>query len=178
MSIDQIHLPFRELDDTELFNILNIDKEHSFPLSVIDNYIFHPFSYNDDYHDYLVSYGINEPVCNYYFCDDLESNINLMPSNLNFLSYNISSIPLHLDTFSDQCLDTINNTMNILGFCETRLNDEISSLYSLNGYNTYLNNKSTKGGGVALYIKKKLKGIIHLDLSLQLPYIESLFVQC
>lgn len=181
MSTEQVSLPFGELNDTEFINTLCIEEEHKYPLQILNNMIFHPFDFDEDsisLDNYLICQGLKEPICNYYFWDDPEFENILHSCELKFLSYNINSLPLHLDTFYDQCLNVIGRNFDIIGFCETRLNDEISALYHLSGYNAFFKNKTTKGGGVALYIAKYMKGVIRQDLSLQLSHIESLFIEC
>lgn len=71
---------------------------------------------------------------------------------LNILAYNISSIPRHLDRFIEQCLYACNMNFDILGFCETRLNDTICNLYNIDGYSSHFSNRNTNGGGLAVYI--------------------------
>ena len=65
---------------------------------------------------------------------------------------------------------------DIIGLCETRLNNDISSLYKLQNFTSFLYNKSTKAGGVAIYLRKKYAGIILENYSFQLPHVESLLI--
>lgn len=64
----------------------------------------------------------------------------------------------------------------MLGFCETRLSDESSNLYSLSGYTTYFNNKNTSVGGVAIYMHNIFQGYYE-NISLLQTHIESLFIR-
>lgn len=96
---------------------------------------------------------VKDLSCDYYFCDD--SNINLQSNYaLSITSYNISSIPLHFDSFCDQCINTLNINFDVIGLCETRLNNNISSIYCIDKYNSFYQNKNTSGGGLAIYLKK------------------------
>ena len=104
----------------------------SFSLRSINSMIFNKFNFSDDYipHDNT----LNEPVCDYYFCDST-FNFDVSKNSLKLLAYNISSIPMNLHTFCDQFLDQSNLKFDVIGFCETRLNDTISSLYKIPTYN-------------------------------------------
>lgn len=50
------------------------------------------------------------------------------------MSQNISSVPQHLESLFDQCLNQSSVTVVAIGLCETRLNDSISNLYSYSNY--------------------------------------------
>lgn len=55
-------------------------------------------------------------------------------SSLKLMSQNISSVPQHLESLFDQCLNQSSVTVVAIGLCETRLNDSISNLYSYSNY--------------------------------------------
>ena len=75
----------------------------------------------------LLNYHVlREPICNYNFCDTIMQSIS-SPS-LKLSAYNISSLPLHFETFLDQCLDQISIVFDVVGLRETRPSDSIFSL--------------------------------------------------
>lgn len=174
MSLNCYVFPFNNLNELELASVLDGVDNHQFPLSVIENLSFNRYNFND--RNFESDLTLHEPVCNYYFCDTLP--LHQIPSNsLKILSYNISSIPLHLDTFVDQCLDDNGVIFDVIGFCETRLNDAISSIYKIADYTPYFKNKNTHGGGVAVFLKQSFSGFMLHNISLELPHIQSLFIQ-
>ena len=71
----------------------------------------------------------------------------------------------------------MDHKFHVIGLCETRLNDSISSIYSIPSYTAFHKNKSTKGGGVSIYVHKSLQGTVLPDISIQLPHIECLFLR-
>lgn len=64
----------------------------------------------------------------------------------------------------------------MIGLCETRLNNNISSLYKLNHYNGFYQNKSTASGGLVIYVHESFQATVRSIMSLQLSHIESLFL--
>lgn len=70
-----------------------------------------------------------------YLMNQLKHNIS---ECLNLLAFNISGIPLHLDSCVDQCVNVNHIKFDVLAFYETRLNDAIRSLYSIEGYESIL----------------------------------------
>ena len=57
---------------------------------------------------------------------------------------------MHFEAFQDQCITSIDINFDVIGFCETRLNDNMTSLYNLHNFHTFYRNKSTSCGGVAI----------------------------
>lgn len=167
--------PFSNLNDFDFSQLL--DNYHYYPLDVIENMTFDQFqSYNNRT---PITNDLNpmmkELNCKYYSCSNFSSFD--CSSILSMLCYNISSIPRHWDEFCDQCLSVLNVRFDILGFCETRLNDNICMLYRLNRYNAYFNNRDTGGGGLALYLHNNFQGTVIKNISLKLHHIESLFLR-
>lgn len=72
-------------------------------------------------------------------------------TSIKLLAYNISSNPLHFDSFIDQCLEQTDVIFDVTGFCETCLNDAISCIYNISMYIHYSQNKNTHGGVVAIF---------------------------
>lgn len=151
--MEQEVFPFHNLNNFDLASLLNDNVLHNFPLHVLDKTTHKPFLYldGDRASDNLsIQYNISEPNSNYLFSDNIISS----PDSLNLFVLNISSVPLHLESCLDQCINTSNCVYDVLGFCETHLSDGLCEIYSIDGYNNYFNNKNTHGGGVAIYIKK------------------------
>lgn len=151
--------------------------ENHFPLSTLNKLTLkvHEDIVNDKTNNF--EFTSQEPVCSYYFLNE-PSKIESFPTHhFKLLSYNISSIPLHFDTFTVQVLDFLNFQFDVISICETRLNDNLSSLYSLNNYLNYFQNKSTSGGGIVIYIRKTFQSFQLKHISFQLPHIESLFIK-
>lgn len=168
--------PFHNINNDDLNHLLNHNVLHNFPLDVIDNMIYKPFRYfdnSDAVHNISIDYIVNEPSCNYLFLDTFSTDNS---NYLNLFAHNISSIPLHLDSCIDQCINSSSIKYDVLGFCETRLNEAISELYSVEGYDHYSNHKNTQGGGVSIYIRNSFQAKLIPNVSFQFPHIESLFL--
>ena len=149
--------PFHNVNDLELFEVLNVGNCSSF--SFLNYRVFNPFPHDEcnAIDSALNDFHLNKLKCNYYFTD---SDVWLRHrGNFNLMSFNISSIPRHFEALNDQCLDTLGIMLDVIGFCETRINDEISNLYSLSDYTAYLKNKNTSGGGVVIYIHNDFQGM-------------------
>ena len=173
--------PFSNLNHLDLNNLLNENnRQYTFPLHILNNLNYDPFKYNDnveDINNLPFDCGIFKPDCKYVFCDDGSISGLESPLCLNLLAHNISSIPLHLESCVEQCINTTNVKFDVLGFCETRLHDGICQLYSIDNYNNYFNNRNSHGGGVAIYISKNYQVRELKDVYLQLPHIEALFLE-
>lgn len=93
--MDSTYFPFYHLD-ASLFESIN-----EYPLHVINDLSYNPFKeskYLNSVDSYVRGNAFLEPECNYYFCEDL-SNTFSISKDLKLLSYNISSLPLHFDSF-------------------------------------------------------------------------------
>ena len=166
------HLPFYSINDAELDDTTN-NNTQNYPLSVLNTLIFNSSSdANRPNHtvDYLNEPVICDPICDYIFSNELPSQLS-SSNSLKIFSYNISSIPQHLDSLHDQCLSSFSVTLDVIGLCETRLNDNICQLYQLENYLPYFQNKSTQSGGLAIYLHNKCQSLIalHTCILLQQP---------
>ena len=45
---------------------------------------------------------------------------------------------------------------SVIGICETKITNEIETMYNIAGYNMFTNNNQCNKGGVALYIKNSI----------------------
>lgn len=173
--MDSYYFPFSHFDIFLLNS--NVNDNHQFPLPTINNIIYNPFNelhITDSIDSFLTVNLVKELDCKYYFSEDLRTIVNC--TSLNILFYNISSVPQHLDSFYDQCLNANNIKFDVIGLCETRLHDNICSLYKLDTYHAYYQNKSTTGGGLALFLHNDFYGNKIDNLSFQYPHIESFFL--
>ena len=176
MDIEQ-YFPFPTINDAELINVIQHDN-HNYPLNVINTLIYCNSDFNLSNHsaDHLNEPTVPQPECDYNFCSDEISHKS--PSNsLKILSFNISSVPKHLESFFDQCINPSGIPFDVIGLCETRLNSNICNLYKLNRYSSYFQNKSTQSGGVCIYLHNNFQGVKINNAFLQFPHIESLFIE-
>lgn len=176
MPFDRSIFPFSSLSNSTFLSTLGINI-FKFSMDELNEMVYDPFeTEDDDSIDYnLTTYCVNKPKCNYHFCGDDLSFDHPSPS-LSLFSFNISSVPQHWETLSSQCLDSICIKFHVIGLCETRLNDSLCSIYNLPNYTAFHKNKSTRGGGVSVYVHENLQGTILSDMSFQLPHIECLFL--
>ena len=69
--------------------------------------------------------------------------------------------------------------LDIFGFTETKLTDDIKSLYEIIGYQQFALNNKRNSGGVAIYVKNNLSNIkVRSDLSRKTDHLECLFLEC
>lgn len=89
---------------------------------------------------------------------------------------NIRSIARHLPSFIDQCLGE-DTKYDVMAFSETRLDNNISSLYNITGYDLYTTNRDRSGGGVCLYVSNIYNSCVLPDCSIMEPYFECVCVE-
>lgn len=176
MEIEQ-YFPFSNLSDTEFISVIQGDN-HLYPLSVLNSLVFSNSEDNITNHnvEHLSEPIMPQPECDYIFCTD-ELQHNFLNNSLKIFSYNISSVPQHLDSFFEQCFNPSGVQVDVVGLCETRLNDNICNLYTLDNYSSFFQNKSTLSGGVCIYLYKNFQGVKISNACLQLPHIETLFIE-
>lgn len=71
----------------------------------------------------------------------------------------------------------LEHKFDILGLCETRLNDALSTIYQLDHYKGHFQNKNTSGGGLVIFIRDHFQAFTLQNISFKLPHIESLFLK-
>lgn len=175
MNIEQ-YLLFYNSNNADFITTV-INDTHNYPLEVINSLKYSPNessipSHNTDDCELLLP----EPICDYTFCN--EDLRHIFPDhNLKICSFNISSVPLHLESLFDQYITPSGVQLDIISLWETRLNDSICNLYNQCNYSPYFLNISIQGGGLAIYVHTKFQGIRIDDACLQLPHIESLFIE-
>ena len=122
---------------------------------------------------------INISQYNNIRCDytDLEGVKQLTKFNkLSLFFLNINSLPKHLDTLSSHLLSD-SHSPKILGFCETKLSPEIENIYNIPGYSSIFNSKSTRSGGLALYLKSEISFEVIDEFNFLLDFIESICIK-
>ena len=117
----------------------------------------------------------NRSKCSYL---DLNSYNDLVhpKNNLSLLFMNVNSLPKHHDAIVSQFTSGA-SLPKVFGFCETKLSEDIESLFSIPGYRGVYNSKSTRSGGLALFIQSNIKFEIISQNSYMLETIESLCVK-
>lgn len=170
--------PFNSVSDEELLNTVGLrdmlgqDVSESFdPFSVQDS------SYNNDLdvnQFYIRSRNISFPDSKYVYLENFSSlSTN---SDFNVFLLNIRSMSTNFQYFKETVL-TENITYDVLGFTETRLDPDISALYTLPAYTMFSNDRNTYGGGVALYISNKYTSCKINEYNRMETYVESLGVE-
>ena len=184
------YFPFNELNDIDLINELNNQNNLVYNLADLDELVFNQFEINnvcnnidiDPNHNFFkddVNFE-NFNNCKYYFVEtlNLTESVNSIDNSLSMLNININSIPKNFDNFMLGSVNVLNFSFDILTFCETKLNDVIDELYTIDGYQKFTNNNSRNSGGLAIFIKNNFSNVvIRKDLERKLSYIETLFIE-
>lgn len=171
--------PFVELDDDEFPSLFlgdcsNIDYQ-SFYFNHYDSY----GNLDEIQPDNMFSIDVlhSRRECNYCSLQEYNRmNSEYLNMSISVLFSNIRSIPKNLEEF---CLDFNVQTGNIdiIGFAESWLREDIEPLYLVGGYQMFANSRSTRGGGVVLYVRSNYSAAKISSLSLMLPHMESLFLK-
>ena len=93
---------------------------------------------------------------------------------MNLVSFNIRSVHANLKKFLHEF--KIFN-MNAVGLCETRPRDCTASLYKVETYEVFKQNRSSNGGGVLLYAKTSLGAVKHDQPCVTDQRVESIFIK-
>ena len=98
------------------------------------------------------------PICKYYMPDELETKLmDFQTSNLKITCHNINSLPIKFDNYVEELSIFFKKEFDFIGFCETKLTDDIQQLYNHPHYNLLTNNTTRHSGGVCLYIRDNIK---------------------
>ena len=98
----------------------------------------------------------------YIFLDSFSRPID--NTKFTILTHNIHSVPSNFQYFADTVLAHPCIKCDVIGFCETRLDCDFSSVYQMPGYHQYTNSRNRHGGGVALYVSNKYQNSMCSDL--------------
>ena len=117
--------------------------------------------------------------CKPYTCSDFNSETEAFTSDLGGMIFqNVDGNRTNFDSFSME-LERLNFKFQIIGLAETNIGVEDSSVYQLDGYKPFYQDKhasKSKGTGVALYISNKLNAVVKEELSWVTKNLETLFV--
>ena len=118
--------------------------------------------------------------CKQYSIKNFNSSIQpLLDSNYGrILFQNIDGNRTNFDALV-LALDQIQPKFHVIGLAETNIESDESSVYSMEGYNSFYQSKlacKSKGTGVALYISDKFSAVINTHLSQVSKNLETLFV--
>ena len=117
--------------------------------------------------------------CRSYAIKDFNTQIKpCFASNSSMIFQNIDGNKTNFDAFSME-LDQIAEKFKIIGLAETNIGIEESTVYHLEGYNCFYQDKhinKAKGSGVALYLKDELNGVVNEELSCVTKNLETLFI--
>ena len=129
-----------------------------------------PFNDIDDFDNDILD--LNASDCEYI---DLSDFRNQSSSNLSVFHLNINSVPKKLEELVSSILSK--NPPSIIALSETKLNQQIENLYSIDGYNAIFNSNSTSSGGIALFLKSNIKFSLIEELTYSTSFLESLSVR-
>lgn len=180
--------PFSDIDDSQLHSLFDLNSNSFLPLHSFSQLSFNPIANvtsgaQGDRGPLGPDVGELETVhpaidTLYYYQEDFQPLVCNREGQINFLVYNIRSIPSNLDTFVDCHLTSFINRIQFIGFCETRLTDDIEHLYNIDGFNMYTKNRNRQGGGVVMYVSQYITSKIIENVSVANDCFESVFVEC
>ena len=115
---------------------------------------------------------------NYVSCEYMDSSVFPCvtgPEKMSIIFNNINSLMSHIDDFETSLLTGY--LPSVIGFCETKLDPNLEHMCKLTSYNAVFNSKSSRSGGVALFIKDDIKFELVESYSLMQNHIESICVE-
>ena len=117
--------------------------------------------------------------CKPHTMKSVNTEINpLLTENLSMLFQNIDGNKTNFDSFTTE-IDRITGKFRVIGLAETNIGSDESSVYYLEGYNSFYQEKhvnKSKGTGVAIYLDVNLNGVVNDQLSWITKNLETLFV--
>ena len=114
-------------------------------------------------------------MCNYHGYNSLD----LKSSNFNTHFYNIDGNKSKFYTFISEIVP-FDGKFSVIGIAETNISSDQKDLYNINEYNSFYSDKipdKSKGTGFAIYVHDSFNSTFYSQASINLPHIESLFVQ-
>ena len=183
-TVDFFVFPFHNLNDFELSSVVsqsqlsyNDFKNMYFDFATLDEAVT-----IDDNLDPDRGFFDNVDLkfqSNFFTVDEFNNfNKDFSSCRMSIVFNNIRSIHQNFENFCLSYLNNLQNDFDIIGFCETRLNDDISNLYTIDNYNMVSNCRNTKGGGVSLYVKDDIEHSIIDEITFMNDCIETLFIKC
>lgn len=117
--------------------------------------------------------------CKSYTTQSLNNEISpILADNLSMLFQNIDGNRTNFDSFNTE-IDRIAGKFQVIGLAETNVGSDESSVYHLEGYNSFYQDKhvnKSRGTGVAIYLDENFNGVINDRLSWITKNLETLFV--
>ena len=170
-------LPYFSISDNELSMLLH-------ETSNFDDLIFNPLHLNSQNDQTTESTLLDKQLektmlnCKYYLPEKFKNIIKgVDSSNLSIMNLNMRSIPKNFDSFI-QLNNILDYNFDIIAFTETWLTEQNESKHLLDGYTPIYNSRKNRdGGGVCLFISKKLNFKIRNDLILNNNDCESLTLE-
>ena len=170
--------PFESLSDVELLSCLS--SGCILPISSYENKLFDPYSCYNKYDSHNIDNEMHNNL--YNSCTDSPyvdlSDVKdcFIKHNFSLCFLNIRSVPSNSHRFQVEYMCGHGVCPDILAFAETRLPDDIASLYQINSFKLVNKCRNGNGGGVCFHIRDKFSfNIICSDL-INSNCLESLFV--
>ena len=133
----------------------------------------------DDYDPCIQKMSDILETCTNYTLRDFNTHVTPhMQSHFSTFFQNIDGNKTNFDALSLE-LERVAKKFQIIGLAETNVSAEESSVYQLEGYNSFYQSKQInklKGTGVALYVSESLNAVVNNDISWVTKNLETLFV--
>ena len=169
------HFPFHSLDDDE-FNLF-LDDNSTF--NFLNQHNVNHFDYMFDKYDHceINSFLDRISIPNSEYITVPDNFVEYIDPTFNIVTMNIASIASNLQSFIDQILSISNVSFDIIGFSETRLDEDISPLYNITNYTMHCVHRNRHGGGVAVYIHDAYTSLLLPNISQCESYLECVCVE-
>ena len=120
---------------------------------------------------------MNNPQSEYYSVSKLNNIFNTTQGKgISLFHCNIRSLTKNL-TLSNDVLCSLDSRPDIVAITEARLSSNSISNLDIPKYNFFHIDSPTRAGGAAIYVNKVLKAIPRPDLKIDLPLVESCWVE-
>ena len=164
------------LNEDETF-LCNICYDNIFPFNKINNTELLLLNYNLTYKD-VISDTDTEPYSAYSQYTSADSlNTKNINNGLSFLHLNIRSLLKNVSLL-EELMISYKITPNIIGVCETKLNENINlDPILLNNYTFHFKNSMSKAGGVGIYNKNSIIHTLRTDLNFTSANYESVWLE-
>ena len=164
------------VNEDEAF-LCNICYDNIFPFNKINNTELLLLNYNLTYKN-VISDTDTEPYSAYSQYTSADSlNTKNINNGLSFLHLNIRSLLKNVSLL-EELMISYKITPNIIGVCETKLNENINlDPILLNNYTFHFKNSMSKAGGVGIYIKNSIIHTLRTDLNFTSANYESVWLE-
>ena len=164
------------VNEDEAF-LCNICYDNIFPFNKINNTELLLLNYNLTYKN-VISDTDTEPYSAYSQYTSADSlNTKNINNGLSCLHLNIRSLLKNVSLL-EELMISYKITPNIIGVCETKLNENINlDPILLNNYTFHFKNSMSKAGGVGIYIKNSIIHTLRTDLNFNSANYESVWLE-